>query len=200
MMSSNIKILALLVLCIFAAVANGRSSLRSLKLKNRIVGGFSSVEKQFPYQVSLRHKQRDQHFCGASIIKPTWIVTAAHCFFRLGNSTDMFYALVNRTHATDTGIRIDFDKLIMHPMFGVRAPLPDIALIRTKKLIIFSEFVRPINLPTEEFLKTETPAIVSGWGMSEVRIRIINIWNFCLQTSNFWSFLYDFSFFFLPLS
>ena len=167
MMSYNIKILALLVLCIFAAVANGRSS-RSLKLKSRIVGGSSAVEKQFPYQVSLRHKHRDKHFCGASIIKPTWIVTAAHCFFRLGNSTDMFYAIVNKTHATDPGTRFEFAKLIMHPQFGVRAPLPDIALIRTKTSIVFSEFVQPINLPTEEFHKAGTPAIVSGFGMSQV--------------------------------
>lgn len=185
-----------MVLCILAAVANGRASSRSSELKGRIVGGSSAVEKQFPYQVSLRHKQRDKHFCGASIIKPTWIITAAHCFFRLGNSTDMFYAIVNRTHSTDPGTRIELAKLILHPAFGVRAPLPDIALLRTKTSIAFSEFVQPINLPTEEFLRTGTPAIVSGWGMNEVRILILNISALFFANIKFVELLFVISLFF----
>ncbi|XP_055306101.1 tryptase delta-like [Sitodiplosis mosellana] len=162
------SLLVLLVICIFAAVANAGS----WQLKSRIVGGLSAVEKRFPYQVSLRIKSNDMHFCGASIIKPTWIVTAAHCFFQLPENTALIYGIVNKTHASEIGTRIELLTLIMHPKFGVRAPEPDIALIRTKDSIVFSEFVQPINLPTGEFIKSGIPAVVSGWGMVEVWILI----------------------------
>ena len=50
---------------------------------SRIVGGHDAKEGEFPHQVSLQvglPGETDwQHFCGGSIIKSDWILTAVHC-------------------------------------------------------------------------------------------------------------------------
>ena len=50
---------------------------------SRIVGGHDAEEGEFPHQVSLQLGLPGvvdfQHFCGGSIIKSDWILTAVHC-------------------------------------------------------------------------------------------------------------------------
>lgn len=46
-------------------------------LDDRIVGGVAVTIEEYPYQVTLLH--REIYICGGSIIGATWVVTAAHC-------------------------------------------------------------------------------------------------------------------------
>lgn len=46
----------------------------------RVVNGEDAAQHSWPWQISLR--VRDRHICGGSLIKPDWIVTAAHCVDR----------------------------------------------------------------------------------------------------------------------
>ncbi|KAJ9597895.1 hypothetical protein L9F63_011261, partial [Diploptera punctata] len=46
-------------------------------LKGRIIGGENADIVNYPYQLSLEH--REVHICGAVIISENWAVTAAHC-------------------------------------------------------------------------------------------------------------------------
>ena len=45
---------------------------------DRIVGGGPAAAGSFPWAVSLQLSW-GFHFCGASLIHPQWVVTAAHC-------------------------------------------------------------------------------------------------------------------------
>ena len=45
-----------------------------------VVGGQSVVKPgTHPWRASLRFKHEPFHLCGATLISPEWLVTAAHC-------------------------------------------------------------------------------------------------------------------------
>lgn len=44
---------------------------------SRIVGGSEAGKAMAPYHISIQNANR--HFCGGAIIRPKFVVTAAHC-------------------------------------------------------------------------------------------------------------------------
>ena len=49
----------------------------------RVLGGKEAIPHSWPWQAMIKVKRRQdggwEHRCGASLIHPEWIVTAAHC-------------------------------------------------------------------------------------------------------------------------
>lgn len=142
-------------------------SVESWEFGSRIIGGSSAVDKQFPYQVSIRDKQSGIHFCGGVIINHRFILTAAHCFFERTLDTDLIYGVINKTHASDYGTRVDFMTVIIHPEFGKLTAQPDICLLKSRERINFSENVSPVGLPTRE-MEPGDHGVISGWGSIKV--------------------------------
>lgn len=55
---------------------------------------------------------------------------------------------------------------IIHPSYQPsRAKYNDLALFRLEKKVMFSEYVRPVCINTNQFLKTSS-VIASGWGQT----------------------------------
>lgn len=53
----------------------------SPQILDRIVGGYEIDITEVPYQASLQYS--GSHFCGGCIISTRWILSAAHCYFKL---------------------------------------------------------------------------------------------------------------------
>ncbi|XP_023406363.2 ovochymase-2 [Loxodonta africana] len=137
-----------------------------LNIFSRIVGG-SQVEKgSYPWQVSL--KRRQKHICGGTIISPQWVITAAHCVANRNiastlNVTAGEYDLSQREPGEQT---LTIETIIIHPYFTTKKPMDyDIALVKMAGTFHFGQFVGPLCLPEPgERFEAGFICTAAGWG------------------------------------
>ena len=127
-----------------------------------IVGGEESVPGSRPWMVSL---QRSSHFCGGSLIKNDWVLTAAHCVD--GSSTSGLYAVVGR-HAWNGsgGQRIAVSQIIVHPSYNDSTSDHDIALLKLSTPVTLG--LTLMQLPDADLINEAAApgdiVTVLGWG------------------------------------
>ncbi|OXU25381.1 hypothetical protein TSAR_005316 [Trichomalopsis sarcophagae] len=156
------------VLVVHLMSSQGSShTLTGLRLKwssgptSRVVGGIEAVDGKYPYQVLL--KLYGDFFCSGSILDSRYILTAAHCL--VGKTVyGMTVTVGTNTKSYNTGDAYEVEKLIVHEGFDRFLAINDIALIRLKKNITFSEKARAVKLPSEDVKASGTSVKLSGWG------------------------------------
>ncbi|XP_030633919.1 transmembrane protease serine 5 [Chanos chanos] len=137
----------------------------------RIIGGVEATLGRWPWQVSLYYK--DRHTCGGSIITSQWIVTAAHCVhnYRLPQVSNwvIYAGIVTRNTAKlvqSTGHAVE--KIIYNKNYNHRSHDNDIALMKLKIPLNFSDTIRPVCLPQYDYdLPGGTQCWISGWGYTQ---------------------------------
>lgn len=129
----------------------------------RIVGGEDAIPGKWPWLVELSHSNKpyEDQFCGGSLIKPDWVVTAAHCME--GENVNSFQVIANIYDLKkDTGQNIKIKRIISHPKYiGGDAADFDIALIQLKEPV---KNAVTIPLITGNPNLTGINATVIGWG------------------------------------
>ncbi|XP_040192177.1 coagulation factor X [Rana temporaria] len=132
----------------------------------RIVGGRDCKLGECPWQ-ALLISEENEPFCGGTILSRQFILTAAHCM----NQTKYFKVVVGEVNTlkndgTESTHKVE--KIIVHPKF-VRATYDfDIAVVKLKEAINYTDNIIPACLPDPDFadevLMTERQAMVSGFG------------------------------------
>lgn len=130
----------------------------------RIIGGHNTDITKHPWQVSVQLAKN--HFCGGSLIKSQWIVTAAHCV----DDEDDYKNLTVRLGSTNTtsgGQVIGIDKVILHPGWNFSETLQydnDIALIKLSSPFTDTT-AKTVSLPSASSTVPDGAIIVvTGWG------------------------------------
>uniref|UniRef100_A0A452UEH3 Ovochymase 2 n=1 Tax=Ursus maritimus TaxID=29073 RepID=A0A452UEH3_URSMA len=137
-----------------------------LNIFSRIVGG-SQVEKgTYPWQVSL--KRRQKHICGGTIIAAQWVITAAHCVANRNIATPLNVTAGEHdlSHIEPGEQTLTIESIIIHPYFSIKKPMDyDIALLKMDGAFHFGQFVGPMCLPEpKERFEAGFLCTTAGWG------------------------------------
>ncbi|XP_030385952.1 chymotrypsin-like [Scaptodrosophila lebanonensis] len=159
-----------MALSIFMLILILGSTISARKDLDRLINGEAAQFMQFPHQVYyLKYitKTGWVHPCGGSIISKRIILTAAHCVSDKFKYLLIFLGKTNLDNEYEKGQQcflLGRSRVIIHEEFDGHTLLNDIALIKMRYDIKFSEFIQPASLPMEELDYVNQTAVVSGWG------------------------------------
>ncbi|XP_033609671.1 serine protease easter-like isoform X2 [Cryptotermes secundus] len=164
-------------------------------LTDRISGGQNASPGEFPWLAILLYNVSGelQYLCGGSLITDMYVLTAAHCItptinnpsmklvgLRLGEydlNSEEDCSLNNSTvQCPDASRDYALSEIVLHSGFKPQDRIQfknDVALIRLRSRVHFSEYVQPVCLPVPGRLTTKNGILsglqltVAGWGMTE---------------------------------
>ncbi|XP_038658270.1 LOW QUALITY PROTEIN: coagulation factor VII-like [Scyliorhinus canicula] len=146
---------------------NKKSKPDEYKNLGRIVGGSDALKGEYPWQVLLNYKQEMD--CGAVLLSPQWVVTAAHCVY--GKNMEDFEIVAGEHQLKQeefTEQRRNVSRMILHENYNTRTIDNDIALLKFDAPIVLDDYAVPVCLPKRRFALRELShirySIVSGWG------------------------------------
>ncbi len=152
-LTSSFFIFTLLISYMGSADAHNGDGLHS-----RIVGGEEAGRDEFPFIVSLQSSEG--HFCGGSLIKKDWVLTAAHCLGG-GTPSQVVIGLYDRSDTRNTET-FRPAQVIVHPRNNSATMDFDFALIRLDHESKYA----PVALGRAE-LEGTIDLVTAGWGAIE---------------------------------
>ncbi|CAH1641727.1 unnamed protein product [Spodoptera littoralis] len=167
----------------------------SAEVGNKIVGagGEATAIDQYPWTALIEYETKQELLlCGGVLISGRYVLTAAHCIagVTLKNGTPKFirlgeYNITNEGRdcklsdgggqdCTEGVTRIEIERTIPHPEYNPikTARWNDIGLIRLKEVAPYTDFIRPVCLPTKDITLSRNrdaffTMFVTGWGATE---------------------------------
>uniref|UniRef100_U5EHU2 CLIP domain-containing serine protease n=1 Tax=Corethrella appendiculata TaxID=1370023 RepID=U5EHU2_9DIPT len=156
-------------------------------LKNRIVGGEITHISDYPWMARLYYNLGQGKFgyrCGGSLINDRYVLTAAHCIkaipatwkliqVRLGDWDSESEHDCEDDDCSDPVVDVDVESVTVHNEYSPssKAQYNDIALIRMRRAVRYTDWVKPVCLPVTATLKnkdvTGVKLFVAGWGKTE---------------------------------
>ncbi|XP_054856912.1 chymotrypsinogen 2-like [Eublepharis macularius] len=131
---------------------------------SRIVNGEEAVPGSWPWQVSLQDST-GFHFCGGSLIRENWVVTAAHCSVRTTHRV-VLGEFDQGSPSEDVQV-LKIDKVFKNPKFNIFTVRDDITLLKLATPARLTARVSPVCLPeaTDNFAGGLS-CVTTGWGLT----------------------------------
>ncbi|XP_072463827.1 kallikrein-5 [Notamacropus eugenii] len=127
--------------------------------EDRILNGKDCGPQTQPWQAALFLKP-ESLFCGAVLVHPQWVLTAAHC-----QKPSYIVALGRyRLHGSEAGQKtLRGVQSFPHPNYTRPAHSNDLMLIKLNQKVLDTKGIKPINI-SNEAPTAGKKCLVSGWG------------------------------------
>jgi secreted trypsin-like serine protease len=142
------------VLCALSGVVGAGSA--GADVEPYIVGG-GDADQTYSFMASLQDGSGN-HFCGGSLVKADWVVTAAHCV--QGQQPDAISLRIGSNDRTSGGEEAKASKIIVHPDYGKKESGGDIALVQ------LASPVKAAPVPIGSGAAAGTKSRLIGWGQT----------------------------------
>ncbi|KAJ8666837.1 hypothetical protein QAD02_008499 [Eretmocerus hayati] len=135
----------------------------------RLAGGHDVDEKSFrssyPFMAAIKYGGQ-YVVCGATILSPTQIITAASCtsIFKMDSSKSKISLGVGSSDSSQDGMNITIKKIVKHPEHVKFKFQHDIAIVTFEPALKYSENIQPVLLPKTDIVEDSIAKSV-GWGM-----------------------------------
>ncbi|NP_001307331.1 chymotrypsin-like elastase family member 1.2 precursor [Danio rerio] len=164
--------LRILLLSVLATLALAEPRyLKDIAIEERVVGGEIAKPHSWPWQISLQYSDLGTYYyyCSGTLIRPGWVMVAAHCVEALRKWT---VALGDHDIYTHEGPEqyISVSEVFIHPNWNPNnvAFGYDIALLRLSIDATLSSYVQVATLPSSgEILPYGHTCYITGWGYTE---------------------------------
>ncbi|XP_037373010.1 kallikrein-15 [Talpa occidentalis] len=126
---------------------------------DKVMRGEECEPHSQPWQVALF--ERGRFNCGASLISPLWVLSAAHCQTRF-MSVRLGEHNLRKYEGPEQLLTVS--RVIPHPNYKARTHNNDLMLLKLSRAARLTPQVHPVPLPTKCPRPGET-CVVSGWGL-----------------------------------
>ena len=146
---------------IAATLALGMSAAPS----NAIVGGGLASSGEYPWMAAVYLGSPSGQFCGGTLVRPTIVITAAHCI--LGAPAPVISGvLIGRTTLNGTGGEtIPAAGFVIHPAWNAGLNIFDIAAIKLTRASTAQPLPWATTADAAYFAAGDTATVI-GWGLT----------------------------------